>query len=166
MGSWTCVWWSPEGHSAVHAPVETAPSRRCHRPGGRVGIRCSAVRAPAEELQHNNKQGSEQIICNGGVLCHSCCEKQHSVRYLHLSTGEFLAGNRPTRTLHALVVVRIDADFLLFGRERIIARLQWLQLVVTLKVGPAPHSAVNHMREALPMRHLEEYRLYWAIAVT
>ena len=62
---------------------------------------------------------------------------------------------RPTWTLHTFIVVGVYADFFLLGREGIIADVKRLQLVVTLQVWPAPHSAVDDVWEALTMRHLE-----------
>jgi len=60
----------------------------------------------------------------------------------------------PTWTLNTLVVVRVDADFFLFCRERILAAVEGFQLMVTLQVRPTPHSTVDDMRQALPMWHL------------
>lgn len=50
-----------------------------------------------------------------------------------------------TWTFHTLVVVRVDADFLLLGREGILAALECLELMVRLQVRPAPHATVNDM---------------------
>lgn len=52
-------------------------------------------------------------------------------------------------------MVWIDADFLLFGSKRKFTNIQWLQLVVALQIRPAPHTTVNHVGEALPVRNLE-----------
>lgn len=52
-------------------------------------------------------------------------------------------------------MVGIDAHILLLGAKRVLAALQGLQLVVGLEVGPAPHSAVNDVRQAFPVRHLQ-----------
>lgn len=62
---------------------------------------------------------------------------------------------RQHRTLHALVVIRIDAYLLLLGAKRILTRLDRLQLVVTLKIRPTPHSAVDDMRKTFTVRHLQ-----------
>lgn len=60
-----------------------------------------------------------------------------------------------TWSLHTSVVVRIDADVFLLGAEREFAALEGLELVVGLQVGPAPHSAVDDMRQTLPVGHLQ-----------
>ena len=49
-----------------------------------------------------------------------------------------------------------DADLHLFGGEGVLAQVQGLELVVGLEVRPAPHAAVDHMRQPLAMRHLQE----------
>ena len=42
-----------------------------------------------------------------------------------------------------------------FGLEGILAAVERLELVARLEVGPPVHLAVNHVREALVVRHLE-----------
>lgn len=61
-----------------------------------------------------------------------------------------------TWTLDPLVVVGVDADFLLFGRERVLADLEWFQFVVALQVGPAPHAAIDDVWQALAVGHLRQ----------
>ena len=53
------------------------------------------------------------------------------------------------------VVVRIDADVFLLRRKRIFAARFGLEFVVRLKVRPTPDSAVNDVRQAFSVRHLE-----------
>lgn len=48
--------------------------------------------------------------------------------------------------LDTLVVVRIDADFLLFGGKGKLTEFEWFEFVVALQVGPTPHTAVDHVR--------------------
>ena len=43
----------------------------------------------------------------------------------------------------------------LFGGEGELADVERLEFVVGLQVRPAPHAAVDHVRQALPVRHLE-----------
>lgn len=69
---------------------------------------------------------------------------------LNKSTVESL-----TWTVHSFVVVRVDAHVLLFGAKGVLAALQGLQLVVRLQVGPAPHPAINNMRQTFPVGHLQ-----------
>ena len=68
-----------------------------------------------------------------------------------------MSGNqnwRHHRGLHPLVVVGVDADLHLLGGEGVLADLQRLELVVRLEVWPAPHPAVDDVRETLPVGHL------------
>ena len=58
--------------------------------------------------------------------------------------------------LNPLVVVGVDTDLHLLAGEGVVAHLQGLELVVGLEVGPAPHPAVDHVRQPLPVRHLAE----------
>jgi hypothetical protein len=60
--------------------------------------------------------------------------------------------------LHPLVVVGIDAHLHLLRVEGELADLQRLELVVGLQVRPAPHAAIDHVRQALPVRHLRRYK--------
>lgn len=62
---------------------------------------------------------------------------------------------RKNRALHSLVVVGIDADLLLLGTKRKLTAFQWLQFVVALEVGPAPHPAVDDMGQPLPVGDLQ-----------
>ena len=59
-----------------------------------------------------------------------------------------------TWCLDSNIVVGIDADVIPLEREGILAAVNSLQLVVVLEVGPAPQTAVNHMRKSLAMRNL------------
>jgi hypothetical protein len=60
--------------------------------------------------------------------------------------------------LHPLVVVGVDAHLHLLRVEGELADLQRLELVVGLQVRPAPHAAIDHVRQALPVRHLSRYK--------
>lgn len=62
---------------------------------------------------------------------------------------------RKNGALHSLIVVGIDAHLLLLGAERKLAAFQWFQFVVALQVGPAPHSAVNDVRQSLAVGNLQ-----------
>ena len=53
---------------------------------------------------------------------------------------------RQNRGLDPDVVVRVDADVLLLGVERVLAERLGLELVVSLEVRPAPDAAVDHVR--------------------
>lgn len=53
------------------------------------------------------------------------------------------------------VVVRVDADLLASEVEGVGAVVHRLQLVVGLKVGETPESAVDDVRKALLLRNLE-----------
>lgn len=52
-------------------------------------------------------------------------------------------------------MIRVDADVLLLGAEGELATVQGFQLVVGLQIGPAPHPAVDDVRQALPVGHLQ-----------
>ena len=43
---------------------------------------------------------------------------------------------------------------LLLGSEGVLAAVEGLELVVGLEVGPAPHPAVDHVRQPLAVGHL------------
>lgn len=58
-------------------------------------------------------------------------------------------------TFNSFVVIGVDADFFLFGAKGILAHLEWFELMMGLQVRPAPHTAVDDMWEALPVRHLQ-----------
>ncbi len=60
-----------------------------------------------------------------------------------------------TWSLHAPVVVGVDTDVLLLGAKGELAALQGFQLVVGLQVRPAPHPAVDDMRQTFPVGHLQ-----------
>ncbi len=60
-----------------------------------------------------------------------------------------------TWRLDADVVVGVDADLVLLEVECELAVLGGAQLVVALQVGPAPQPAVDHVGQALPVRHLQ-----------
>lgn len=62
---------------------------------------------------------------------------------------------RQDGALHSLVVVRVDADLLLLGTERKLTTLQRLQFMVALEVRPAPHAAINDVRQSLAVGHLQ-----------
>jgi len=51
-------------------------------------------------------------------------------------------------------VVRINADILLLGIERKLAKRLSFELVMGLKIWPAPNSTVNYMRKAFTMGNL------------
>lgn len=57
--------------------------------------------------------------------------------------------------LHPLVVVGIDADFILLEVESILAGLDGAQLVMAVQVGPSPQAAVDDMRQTFTVRHLQ-----------
>lgn len=60
-----------------------------------------------------------------------------------------------TWSFHTSVVIRVDADVLLLGAEGELAAVQRFKLVVRLQVRPAPHPAVDDVRQTLPVRHLQ-----------
>lgn len=60
-----------------------------------------------------------------------------------------------TWCLHSLVVVRVDAHFVLLCVEGVLAHLHRPQLVVGLQVRPAPQTTVYDMGEAFSVGHLE-----------
>lgn len=60
-----------------------------------------------------------------------------------------------TWSLHPPVVVGVNTDVFLLGAEGELTALQGFQLVVGLQVGPAPHSAVDDVGQALPVGHLQ-----------
>ena len=58
-----------------------------------------------------------------------------------------------------------DADLHLLGGEGVLAQVQRLELVVGLEVGPAPHPAVDHVRQPLAVRHLQEQQSYYYVMI-
>lgn len=64
---------------------------------------------------------------------------------------------RQNWALNALVVIGIDANFLLFRAERELAELDRLQLVMALEIGPAPDSTVYDVRQPFAVRNLKEF---------
>ena len=69
-----------------------------------------------------------------------------------------MSGNqnwRHHRGLHPLVVVGVDADLHLLAGEGVLAQLQRLELMVRLKIRPAPDSTIDHVRQTFSVRHLE-----------
>lgn len=60
-----------------------------------------------------------------------------------------------TWRLHPLVVVGVDADFILLEVEGVLAGLDGAQLVVAVQVGPSPQAAVDDMRQTFAVRHLQ-----------
>ena len=60
-----------------------------------------------------------------------------------------------TRRLHSLVMVGIDAHFIFLEVKCILACINGPQLMVAVKVGPSPQTAVDDMGQALTMRHLK-----------
>lgn len=52
-------------------------------------------------------------------------------------------------------MVGIDTHFILLKVECILAGVDGPQLMVAVKVGPSPQTAVDDMGQALPMRHLK-----------
>ena len=60
-----------------------------------------------------------------------------------------------TWCLHALVVVWVDAHLILLGVECKLTEVDGPQLVVGLQVRPAPQAAVDDVRKAFPVGHLQ-----------
>lgn len=60
-----------------------------------------------------------------------------------------------TWSLHALVVVGVDAHLILLHVEGKLAQVDGPQLVVRLQVGPAPEAAVDDVGKPLPVGHLQ-----------
>ena len=79
---------------------------------------------------------------------------KHGVRGCELAVSRH-QHRREDGRFYPLVVVRIDADFLLFGTEGKFAAFQRLEFVMRLKVRPTPNSAIYHVRKSFAMRDLE-----------
>ena len=85
-----------------------------------------------------------------------------------------ISTNACTWSLHTPVVIRVDADVLLLRAEGELAALEGFELVVGLQVRPAPHPAVDHMGQTLPVGHLQppvqrprnRHTLTWRIKIT
>lgn len=60
-----------------------------------------------------------------------------------------------TGRLHSLVVVGVDAHFILLEVEGKLAGIDGPQLVVTVQVGPPPQAAVDDVGQTLTVGHLE-----------
>lgn len=52
-------------------------------------------------------------------------------------------------------MVGIDAHFILFEVEGVLAGVNGPQLMVAMEVGPSPQAAVDDVGQALAMGHLE-----------
>lgn len=74
-----------------------------------------------------------------------------NIDLLNASTGT----DSLTGAFYSLIVVGVDAHLLLLGAEGKLTAFQRLQFVVALKVGPAPHAAVDDMRQPLPVGDLQ-----------
>ncbi len=59
------------------------------------------------------------------------------------------------RQFDALIVIRIDADLVLLGGERVLARVDRTQLVLILQIGPPVYAAVDDMGQAFAVRDLQ-----------
>lgn len=57
--------------------------------------------------------------------------------------------------LYPAVVVGVNAHLFLLGAKWELTALQGLQLMVRLEVRPTPHSAINNVRQALAVGHLQ-----------
>ena len=71
---------------------------------------------------------------------------KHGVRGCELAVSRH-QHRREDGRFYPLVVVRIDADFLLFGTEGKFAAFQRLEFVMRLKVRPTPNSAIYKVRK-------------------
>lgn len=91
----------------------------------------------------------DHITANSQKLHCSDCKPQR--RAYFYSTLRRRSATMRTWSLHSSVVVRVDADVLLLGAEGKLAALQGFQLMVGLQVRPAPHPAVDHMGQTLPV---------------
>lgn len=60
-----------------------------------------------------------------------------------------------TWSLNPLIVVRVDADLILLQVEGILAGLHCSQLMVAVQVRPTPQAAVENVRKALSVGHLQ-----------
>ena len=74
-----------------------------------------------------------------------------NIDLLNASTGT----DSLTGAFYSLIVVGVDAHLLLLGAEGKLTAFQRLQFVVALKVGPAPHAAVDDVRQPLPVGDLQ-----------
>ncbi len=63
--------------------------------------------------------------------------------------------NFHTWRLHPLVVVGVNADFILLEVEGVLAGLDGTQLVMAVQVGPSPQAAVDDMRKSFAVRNLQ-----------
>lgn len=52
-------------------------------------------------------------------------------------------------------MIRVDTDLLLFGAKWKLTTVQSFELMVGLKIRPAPHSTIDDVRQTFPMGHLE-----------
>lgn len=57
--------------------------------------------------------------------------------------------------LHPLVMVGVDADFVLLEMKGILTCLNSAQLMMAVKIWPSPQSAVDNMGKPLPVRYLQ-----------
>jgi len=138
----------------------TVGGRRCSRQTviRRIGIGVDGTRTAHRCVASAQAVRVESTVRVAHVVRHTglghVVELQHRVSWcvLRVARNE---NWRENWTLYALVVVRIDADLLLLGAKGILAQLEGLQFVVRLQIGPAPHAAVDHMRQTLAMGDLK-----------
>jgi len=70
---------------------------------------------------------------------------------MKLLVSQDYSGYEHTWALDSLVVVRINAHFLLLGRVWILTAVQSLELVVALEVRPSPDTTVDDVGQSLPV---------------
>ena len=85
--------------------------------------------------------------------CRASTSLVHTLTHWHATQLEY--HDTLTRCFHSHVVVRVDTHIILLEAVVVFAVLNAPKLVMCLQVRPAPQTAVNDMREALPMRHLQ-----------
>lgn len=60
-----------------------------------------------------------------------------------------------TWAFYSLIVIRVDADFFLFGSKWIVTYIKGFEFVMALQVGPSPHATVYNMGQSFTMGHLK-----------
>jgi len=80
--------------------------------------------------------------------------RQHGVRGIGFGESRY-QHRRQDRRFDSFVVIRVDANVFVFGGKGKFAAFQRLQLVMRLKIRPAPNAAIDDVRKSFTMRHLQ-----------
>lgn len=122
----------------------------------------SKTNRPSDENKSIQKCGkqinlsSEKVCRQRGEVLGKSCFFSRILRTTRTSERrDKHTSSCPTWRLYSLVVVWVDAHFVLLRVEGELAQLHRPQLMVGLQVGPAPQTAVDDVREAFSVGNLQ-----------